>query len=277
MGFLKQFTLILLPFILLITVTQAQEKGQSETPAETSSAEELAKKLSNPVANLISVPFQNNTDYGIGNYNGSKNTLNFQPVIPVKLSPKLNMIVRVILPVVAQRDITAQGANQTGLSDITATAFFAPSTVKNGFVWGIGPALLIPTATNEYLGTQKFGIGPSILALKQTGSLTFGMLCNQIWSVAGSSNRSAVSQLFMQPFFTHNWKSGAGLGINAELTQNWEAKAFSGSLNPMVNGVTKLGKQTIQIGIGPRIPIAGPSGSRPAFGFRGVFALVFPK
>ena len=118
-------------------------------------AAELAKKLSNPVASLISVPFQNNTDYGIGPNNGSKNTLNFQPVIPIELAPNLNVIARVILPIVTQRNITGLGTSQGGLSDITATAFFAPSQFKNGLIWGVGPAFLIPTATDTYLGTGK--------------------------------------------------------------------------------------------------------------------------
>jgi hypothetical protein len=261
---------------LLTTLAFAQQKSKPDT-AKAESAEELAKKLSNPVANLISVPFQNNTDWGIGPNNGSKNTLNFQPVIPSQISPNLNMIVRVIVPIIAQRDIIGPGTSETGLSDVTATVFFSPVHSSGGLIWGAGPALLIPTGTSKYLGTQKFGIGPSGLILKQQGALTYGMLFNQIWSVAGSSDRSAVNQLFIQPFITHNWKSGAGLGVNAELTENWHASSFSGFVNPVVSGVTKLGKQTVQLGLGPRIPIAGPDGSRPDFGIRGVFTLVFPK
>ncbi len=273
---MRNLTLTVVFVLLLATQTMAQQKSKPDT-AKAESAEELAKKLSNPVANLISVPFQNNTDWGIGPNNGSKNTLNIQPVIPVSLNPNLNMIVRVIMPVIAQRDIMGPGTSQTGLSDITATAFFAPTHIKNGLIWGVGPAFLIPTGTSKYLGTQKFGLGPSALVLKQQGALTYGMLFNQIWSIVGASDRSAVNQLFMQPFITHNWKSGAGLGINAELTENWHAGSFSGFINPTVSGVTKLGSQTVQLGLGPRIPIAGPDASKADFGIRAVFALVFPK
>src|SRR5215831_11957772 len=109
----------------------AQEHPSPAAPAG-GGAQALADKLSNPVASLISVPLQNNLDYGIGSYNGSKNTLNIQPVIPISLSKNLNLIARVILPVVDQRDITGEKTHQTGLSDATVTGFFAPADSKNG-------------------------------------------------------------------------------------------------------------------------------------------------
>jgi len=110
-----------LPFFI-----KAQEKG--------SSAEELANKLSNPVASLISVPFQNNVDYGIGAYHGSKYTLNFQPVVPIPLNPKINLITRYIIPIVDQHDITGEGEDQFGLGDATISGFFSPGDSKNGWI-----------------------------------------------------------------------------------------------------------------------------------------------
>jgi hypothetical protein len=100
---------------------------------------------------------------------------------------------------------------------------------------------------------------------------------NQIWSVAGDKDRSEVNQLFLQPFFVHNWKSGAGIGINAEITENWASSTTVAFLNPTISGVTKLGKQTISLAAGPRIPVAAPSDSRADFGFRSVLTFVFPK
>ena len=251
------------------------QENTGETPKPGTSAAELAKKLSNPVANLISVPFQNNNDYDIGPYRGSKNTINFQPVIPVVLTPDLNMIARVVLPIVSQYSITGEGAKQSGLSDATISAFFAPSHSK--LIWGAGPAFLVPTATDKLLGTQKFSIGPTGLVLQQTGPWTYGILANQLWSVAGSSNRSAVNQLFLQPFLVYNWKSGAGVGVNSEITQNWQAATCTAFLNPIANGVTKMGKQIVQFGVGPRIPVAGPAGTKPVWGWRTVLTFVFPK
>jgi len=234
---------------------------------------ELAKKLANPVASLISVPFQNNTDVGIGEDNGYKNTTNFQPVIPITLSKKLNLITRYIIPVISKR----KGSSQAGLGDATISAFFSPSEAKNGFVWGAGPVFLVPTATDELLGGKKWGIGPSALALLQRHSMTIGSLVSQTWSVAGDEERSDVNFLYMQPFFNYNWKSGAGLGISAEITQNWEASSTTAYIIPAVSGVTRIGKQIVSLLIGPRIQVASPDGNGADFGIRAQFVLVFPK
>ncbi len=253
-------------------IGMAQEK-----PAPAADPAELAKKLANPVASLISLPFQNNTDVGIGDYNGSKNTLNIQPVIPIKLSAKLNLISRMVLPVVSQHNITGKdGEQQSGLSDALVSAFFSPAEPKNGVVWGAGPAFLVPTATNDLLGTKKFGIGPTALLLKQANGWTYGALVNQIWSVAGDEKRADVNQMYLQPFLVKNWKSGAGVGLNAEMTQNWEASTTSIFIIPSVSGVTKLGKQIISLAVGPRIQVAAPNGNKADFGVRAALTFVFP-
>jgi len=271
----KKFVLQAMALCLSIYV-HAQENPSPAAPTG-GGAQALADKLSNPVASLISVPMQNNVDYGIGSYNGSKNTLNIQPVIPFSLSKNLNLVARVILPVIDQRDISGEKTHQTGLSDATVTGFFAPANPKNGLIWGVGPAFLFPTGTNDFLSTKKWGAGPSALVLQQKNGYTFGFLVNQIWSFAGDKNRDNVNQMFFQPFLVKNFKSGAGLVMNAEITADWQHHTTAASLNPLVTGITKLGTQIISMGVGPRIPLAGPSGSRPDFGFRAVLTLVFPK
>jgi hypothetical protein len=120
-------------------------------------------------------------------------------------------------------------------------------------------------------------VGPSALVLKQTHGLTLGFLVNQIWSFAGDKNRSDVNQMFLQPFFSKSFKSGASLALNSEITFNWATDNTIAFLNPLVSGVTKLGKQTISLGVGPRIPIAAPKDSRADFGLRAVMTFVFPK
>ena len=252
--------------VLLSFFTNAQEKTGT-------SAQELSDKLSNPVASLISVPFQNNVDYGIGTYHGSKYTLNFQPVIPISLSPKMNLITRYIIPIVDQHDVSGEGEDQFGLSDATISGFFSPAASKNGLIWGAGPAFLVPIGTNDFLSTRKWGVGPTVLVLKQATGLTFGFLVNQVWSFAGDENRTDVNQMFLQPFFAKSWKSGGGVSINSEITFNWKTNSTTAFINPLVTGITKLGKQAVSLGVGPRIPVGEPAD----FGFRGVLTLVFPK
>lgn len=271
MTILNKVSILTIFLSLLIELVNAQE---TKPPA---SAEELAKKLSNPVASLISVPFQNNMDVGIGTYNGSKNTLNFQPVIPINMTANYNLITRFIIPFISQHDITGEGTSQTGLSDAVVSAWVSPAEAKNGLTWGVGPVFLVPIATNDFLGTKKLGVGPTALVLKQTHGWTFGALVNQIWSVAGASDRANVSQMFVQPFLSYNWKSGAGLGGNAEITQNWEGNSTSVFINPTISGITKLGTQTVSLAIGPRIQVAAPNGSKADFGVRAAVTFVFPK
>ena len=125
------------------------------------------------------------------------------------------------------------------------------------------------------LGTGKFGIGPTAVILKQKNGFTYGALANQIWSVAGAGDRSPVSQLFVQPFFTYNWKSGAGIGLVGTLTQDWENKTFASTITMPFTGITKFGKQIVQLAVGPQFPISGPA--KGTFGWRAQLTLLFPK
>ena len=237
------------------------------------SAAEVAKKLSNPVASLISVPFQSNWDVGIGADHGSKMVLNIQPVVPITLSQDWNLITRYIVPVVSQYDLSGPSTSEAGLGDAVVTGFFSPS--KSKLTWGVGPVFLIPTATEKVLGTDKFGIGPSVVALKQSGGWTYGGLANHIVSVAGSDDRAKVNATFLNPFASYNWKSGAGLTLNLEYTHDWENDVDVVVFNLPVSAVTRFGKQTVSFAIGPRFHFAPEV--RPDYGVRAVLTLVFPK
>ena len=265
--------LFMMPCILF---AQEAEKPKAPSPSVAANeAAELAKKLANPIASLISVPFQNNTFYGMGAYKGTQNVLYVQPVVPFKLNENLNLITRYIIPIVTQYNLTGENSSQSGLSDATISAFLSPSKTHNGLTWGVGPAFLLPIATDQYLGTGKFGIGPTAVILKQAKGFTYGALINQIWSVAGQSDRAAVSQMFLQPFFTYNWKSGAGVGLVGSITQNWETKENTTTITVPFSGITKFGKQIIQLAVGPQIPVSGPT--KGTFGWRAQLTLIFPK
>ncbi|MHC1777990.1 MAG: hypothetical protein AB9834_21495 [Lentimicrobium sp.] len=263
--------------ILLGFLYAAPLMAQEEQKPAADDAAAIAKKLANPIGALISVPFQNNMDVGIGDYNGSRNTLNIQPIVPFSLSEKFSLITRYILPVITQHDITGESAQQSGLADALVSGWISNAKVKNGFVWGVGAAFLIPTATDDLLGTKKFGVGPTVIVLQQKNGWTYGALVNQIWSVAGGEDRADVNQMYLQPFITRNWKSGAGLTVNSETTLNWEAGTTNSYINIMAGGLTKFGNQLVQLQVGPRIQVAAPEGSESAFGVRAAIIFVFPK
>jgi hypothetical protein len=265
-----KFLFGLVYFLIAFSVYAQEEPAKSGA-----SAQELADKLANPVASLISVPLQNNLNYGIGAFNGSKYTINIQPVIPFKLTENLNLITRYIVPIVDQRDITGENTHEFGLSDATVTAFFAPKT--KGIILGFGPAFLVPTATEKVLGTEKFGVGPSVLVMHQGKGLSVGFIANQIWSVAGNENRADFNSFYTQIFLSHSYKSGASLGVNAEITQNWEGNTTMITINPSIGAVTKLGDQVVQFAIMPLIPVVGPHEMKSDWGLRAVLAFVFPS
>jgi hypothetical protein len=183
----------------------------------------------------------------------------------------------VVLPFVTQYNIDTIGSYQCGLSDAVASAFLSPAEAKKGLTWGVGPVFLLPTGTENLLSARKFGVGPTALVLYQSKGWTLGALVNQLWSVAGDKNRPDVNQGFLQPFLAFNWKSGAGIGLNAEITQNWHAQTTTAFLNPSISAVTKLGKQTISMSIGPHIQVAAPAGTKAQFGVRASLVFVFPK
>ncbi|MGV2827999.1 neuromedin U [Myxosarcina sp. GI1(2024)] len=185
---------------------------------------DLRSQSQNPVANLISLPFQNNTDFGVGEFDRTRNTLNIQPVIPFSLNDNLLLISRVILPVVYQPQLTSGGDDAFGLGDLNPTFFFSPKNSSN-ITWGVGPTFVIPTATDDILGTGKWSIGPSAVVVVTRENMVFGGLTNQVFSFAGDSDREDVSQFLLQPFFNYNLPNGWYLVSAPIITANWEASS----------------------------------------------------
>ena len=254
--------------------SRLQGTSQPQQPPA-ADAQELAKKLSNPVASLISVPFQSNFDFNMGTGSGWRYTLNFQPVIPIALSPKWNLISRTILPIIYQHNVVNTGS-QSGLGDITQSFFFSPTDSKR-FVWGAGPVLLIPTATNDLLGTEKFGLGPTLLILKQENAWTYGFLTNHIWSVAGSDTRASVNSTFLQPFVAYNTRDAWTFGLNAESSYDWTGNAWSVPIHFTVSKLIKFGHQPVSVGGALRCWAASPAGGPENCGFRFIVTPLFPR
>jgi len=243
-------------------------------------ASDLAKKLSNPVAALISVPFQLNYDHDIGaKKDGSKWLLNVQPVVPITLNDEWNLISRTILPIVSQRDVTAEGSSQSGLGDIVQSVFFSPKApTANGLIWGVGPVLLLPTGTDDKLSARKWGAGPTAVALKQDGRWTFGMLGNHIWSFAGDNDRRDVNATFLQPFVSYTTPDAWTYSANTESTYDWKSERWSVPLNASVSKLTRFGNQPVSLGAGLRYWASSPNGVGPeGLGFRLSMTFLFPK
>lgn len=250
----------------------AQDKDAAGSNAD------LALQLTNPIASLISVPIQNNFDFGLGaNGNGSRYLANIQPVVPVSLNNSTNLLSRTILPFISQSDVTAPGANQTGLGDVVQSLFLSPKApTSSGLIWGAGPVLLLPTATNNALGGGKWGVGPTGVALKIVGQSTFGLLANHIWSYAGDSSRADVSATFIQPFYSFTTRSATSYGITAEFSHDWVRDVTVMPITASISQVMVLGTQPVSIGGGVRYFIVSPTGAAD-WGLRFNFTLLFPK
>jgi len=248
---------------------------------ESDQAAELAKQLSNPVASLISVPFQANYDFDIGpTGDGTRFTLNIQPVVPVSISKDWNIIVRTILPIISQHDVfypaIPQSRTQSGLGDTTQSFFLSPKKPgPGGIVWGLGPVVLYPSATDDLLGGEKWGLGPTLVLLKQDKGWTFGVLANQIWSIAGNENRQDISATFLQPFVNYTTKTHTTFGVDTESTYDWKDSQWTVPINAFVSQILKIGKQPVSIQLGVRYYADGPSGA-PDWGLRLNFTLLYP-
>jgi len=273
---------------LAVTPVMAQDAEQAAGGAEegSASAEDLAKKLDNPVASLISVPLQNNFDFGGGFKDDAfRYTLNVQPVVPFSLSQEWNLISRTILPVVYQKDLIAPDITPTdvdpnddqfGLGDTVQSLFLSPAASDP--IWGIGPVFLLPTGTDDALGTEKWGIGPTGVVLKQAGPWTYGVLANHIWSFAGDDDRSDVNATFVQPFLSYTTQQAWTYALNTESTRNWEANEdeWTVPVNVTATKVIKLGDQLVSVGGGARYYLAGPD-TAPDWGLRLIITFLFPK
>ncbi len=203
------------------------------TLAEESTAE-LAKAAQNPLANMISVPFQNNTNFGIGPNDRTQNVLNIQPVVPFMGG---RIITRTIVPLISQPDFAADSGRSFGFGDIMLTGFYSPQT--SGLTWGVGPVLSLPTGGSER-GTQKWSGGPSVVALAAPGAWVVGALVNNVWSFAGPSDAADVNVLTFQPFVNYNVGTAFYLTFQPVITANWKAESGQRWTVPLGLGAGKL-------------------------------------
>jgi hypothetical protein len=259
--------------LVLSTGAFAQDTPSGDQAA---SAADLAKKLNNPVAALISVPFQSNWDFGIGEAGAQRYLLNVQPVVPVSISGDLNLILRTIVPFVSAQSPVPGGSTTSGLGDIVQSFFISPKEpTKGGWIVGAGPVLLYPTATERTLGSGMWGAGPTAVVLKQENGFTYGLLANQIWSFAGWGTTS-VNATFLQPFVAFTTKKYTTFGLNTESTYDWNASQWTVPVNLSVTQMLKVKGQILSLQAGYKYYAEKPEGG-PRDGFRFAITLVFPR
>ena len=260
------------------------EIAKEEIAKTVSIEEDMATKLANPVAALISLPFQFNYDRGHRNQSGDESnnwTLNIQPVIPISINDDWNLISRTILPVTRIQNTPIGSGIRGGVGDIVQSLFFSPKKpTEDGWIWGVGPVFVIPSGSDVSL--KKWGAGPTGVALKQEGPWSYGILANHIWSTGGSDEYvEKINNTFLQPFFTYTTPDGLSATFKTETTYNWEAEdddnKWSVPLILVVAQVSKIGDQLVEYGFGATYHAKSPEGGPEGWGGRFVFTMMFPK
>jgi hypothetical protein len=244
------------------------------------SAEELAKLAQNPVGNLISLPFQNNTNLNFGQLRKTQNILNIQPVIPIEVSPEWNIITRTIVPVISQPALFESDSRTNGIGPTQLSAFLSPADPKGGVIWGAGAIAQIPTTSDSVLGSYRWGLGPTfvILHLDKGDPWVYGFLVNNVWSL-GNGAGGSYNNFLLQPFINYNFEGGFYLTSAPILTADWKAVSGQQWTVPLGAGVGKifhLGRLPVNTQISGYYNVVRPD-SGPNWQIRAQVQLMFPK
>lgn len=264
------------------TVASFLPLAASVAPAQEAAPDAaLAKQLANPIASLISVPFQFNFDNRIGpGDDGRRATLNIQPVIPITLNPEWNLISRTILPVISQWDITPGVGHQFGLGDALQSLFLSPQAPgPNGVIWGVGPVALLPTATDDLLGNGRWGMGPTAVVLRQSGPWTIGTLINHVWSVGGGTRGETdnINRTFVEPFISYTTPDAWTFTLQSESTFDWANDKVTVPINAGIAKLVRFGQQRVSLFVGARYYVLSPEAGPKGLGLRAGATFLFPK
>jgi len=251
--------------------------ARTARPAEPSEDEGLAQKSQNPIADLVSVPFQSNTNFNAGPFNRAQEVLNIQPVVPLHINADWNLISRTIMPVISQPS-PIFNSNTNGIGDITQEFFFTP-THPGALIWGVGPVFTIPSATDPILGQGKVLLGPTAVLLTTPGHWVIGILVNNQWSVGGNPLRQSVNEFLAQPFVNYNMAHGWFLTSSPLITANWLAAPGQQWTVPVGGGIGrifKLGDQPVSAYVSAYYNVVRPTGA-PNWQLRAELSLLFPE
>jgi hypothetical protein len=247
--------LLLVTTVLVMPWTAVAQQPSASPPDEDARTLDLAKKTQNPIADLISLPLQNNLNFGYGakdapHSSSTQYVLNIQPVLPGKVTNEWNLITRPIIPVIRQPDLI-DGGETWGLADIQLQTYLSPSGTDK-VTWGVGPVFQFPSATDgKKLGTQKWSAGPGAVVLTQPGKWVIGALANNLWSFAGDSDREDVNLMTIQPFINYNFGKGWYVSTSPIITANWEAHGSDNTWTVPVGGgfgrIIRIGKLPVNL------------------------------
>ena len=242
-------------------------------------AAELAKKLSNPVADIINMPFQLNYDNNIGAAeNVERYQLNIQPVIPIKLNEDWNVISRTVLPVIVQQYDGMDKSTDWGVGDITQSFFFTPTPKSpDDLIIGFGPVIYLPTASEKTLGPDQYALGPTAVIAKQSHGWTVGALANHLWAVEKKEGAEGINSTFLQPFVNYTTPTSVTYSLNTESTYDWNTDDYTIPVNLTATKIVKLDKQLISVGGGFRYWAHDTDSSAKDFGVRLIASFIFPK
>jgi hypothetical protein len=241
--------------------------------------QDLAQLVQNPIAKVISVPFQNNLTFGVGPDHDPQNVLNIQPVLPFQINSDWNVITRTIIPVDYQPPLSPEGSGLGGVGDISLALYFSPARTSSALIWGVGPAFVLPSANHEELGQGKFSTGLSAVALSIQGPWLVGALVTEVASVSGVSYRGNVSQMLVQPFINYNFPRGWYLTSSPIITANWKAPGSQHWTVPVGAGggrAFRIGKQAMNTQVQAFDNIEHPHNGG-NWTLRVQFQLLFPK
>jgi opacity protein-like surface antigen len=250
---------------------------KTSAPAEHPQDEDLAKKSQNPIADLVSLPFQSNTNFNVGPFNRAQEVLNIQPVVPLHINADWNMISRTIIPVISQPSPIFDN-NTNGIGDITQSLFFSPAH-PGALIWGAGPVFTIPSATDPILGTGRTLVGPTAVFLVTPGHWVIGVLLNNQWSVGANPLRAPVNEFLAQPFVNYNMAHGWYLTSSPVITANWLAAPDQRWTVPIGGGfgrIFKIGQQPVSANIAGYYNVVRPTGTS-NWQLRAELSLLFPE
>ena len=271
--------ILIFPLVLFVVSLATAYEGDGVLEAGENKADELRRAAQNPMADLISFPIQNNTNFNFGPLEKTQNVTNIQPVIPFKLNEDWLLISRTIAPLINQPEFIEGQDSKFGLGDINQSLFLGPSR-PGKVIWGAGPIFMLPTASDERLGTEKWGVGPAAVVLTMRGPWVFGILGQNIWSFAGDGDRSDVNQMLIQYFVNYNLPDGWYLTSSPIITANWEADSDNTWTVPFGGGfgkIFRIGKLPVNTQVQAYYNVEKPDDIGPDWTLRLQVQFLFPK